>query len=81
MSSNDYKNPMFNNEATQDKNTKSEPSKTQNISEKLPRGGTGNMHMQAEIVDQVNANQQSNMTLSAYSVITQSYSTVKINQS
>ncbi len=35
--------------------------------------------MQSDIVDQLNYNQQSNMTLSAYSVITQSFSTVKIN--
>lgn len=37
------------------------------------------VYMEAGIIDQVNTNQQSNMTLSAYSVITQSYSAVKIN--
>lgn len=35
--------------------------------------------MASDIVDQINYNQQSNMSLSAYSVITQSYSTIKIN--
>jgi hypothetical protein len=35
--------------------------------------------MQADIIDQANTNQQSNMTLSAYSVITQSDSTVRLN--
>ncbi|KNF08063.1 hypothetical protein CLPU_10c01180 [Gottschalkia purinilytica] len=35
--------------------------------------------MKANIIDQINTNQQSNMTLSAYSVITQVCSTVKIN--
>lgn len=38
-----------------------------------------NVHMQADIVDQINTNQQSNMVLSAYSVITQSCTTVKLN--
>ncbi|SCY50373.1 hypothetical protein [Alkaliphilus peptidifermentans] len=37
------------------------------------------VYMQADIIDQINTNQQSNMTLSAYSTITQSYSNVKIN--
>ncbi|MCG8502442.1 MAG: hypothetical protein MJB12_18825 [Firmicutes bacterium] len=37
------------------------------------------IYMQADMIDQVNKNQQSNMTLSAYSVITQSDSAVKIN--
>ena len=37
------------------------------------------VYMRADIIDQLNTNQQSNMTLSAYSVVTQSYSTVKIN--
>jgi hypothetical protein len=37
------------------------------------------VYMQAGIVDQLNTNQQSNMTLSSQSFITQSYSTVKIN--
>lgn len=37
------------------------------------------MHMQAGIIDQLNTNQQSNMTLSAYSVITQNCSTIKFN--
>lgn len=35
--------------------------------------------MQSDIVDQLNYNQQSNMALSAYSIITQSFSTVNIN--
>lgn len=39
------------------------------------------IYMKAGIVDQFNTNQQSNMTLSAHSVITQSGSTVKINNS
>lgn len=37
------------------------------------------INMQSGIVDQVNYSHQSNMTLCAYSVITQSFSTVKIN--
>lgn len=46
----------------------------------LPQAGKGkDMYMQADIIDQVNTNQQSNMTLSAYSVITQSDSCIKIN--
>lgn len=40
---------------------------------------SNDIYMQSDIVDQLNYNQQSNMTLSAYSVITQSFSTVKIN--
>lgn len=47
---------------------------------KLPESKKSNdIYMQADIIDQVNTNQQSNMTLSAYSVITQSDSAVKIN--
>ncbi|AZO95320.1 hypothetical protein GM661_09505 [Iocasia frigidifontis] len=42
---------------------------------------TSDLFMQSDIVDQINYNQQSNMTISAYSVITQSFSTVKINVS
>lgn len=37
------------------------------------------VYMQADIIDQLNTNQQSNMTLSSCSVITQSGSAVKIN--
>ncbi|MFP4662404.1 MAG: hypothetical protein ACLFPF_09445 [Halanaerobiales bacterium] len=37
------------------------------------------IYMQSGIVDQVNYSHQSNMTLCAYSVITQSFSTIKIN--
>ena len=37
------------------------------------------LYMDAEIVDQVNTNQQSNMTLCSYSSVTQSYSTICIN--
>ena len=40
---------------------------------------TNDIFMQSDIVNQINYNQQSNMTISAYSVITQSFSTVKIN--
>ncbi|WP_432401192.1 hypothetical protein [Wukongibacter sp. M2B1] len=36
-------------------------------------------YMRSDIVDQSNIISQSNMALSAYSVITQSYSSVKIN--
>ncbi|NLZ38843.1 MAG: hypothetical protein GX893_04465 [Firmicutes bacterium] len=39
------------------------------------------VYMQAEIIDQLNTNQQSNMTLSTGSVITQTGSLVKINVS
>ena len=35
-------------------------------------------YMRSDIIDQSNINSQSNMALSAYSVITQSYSSVKI---
>lgn len=37
------------------------------------------VYMQADIVDQINTNQQSNMSLCTCSVITQSHSTVKLN--
>ena len=36
------------------------------------------MHMQANAIDQSNVNHQSNMTLSAHSVITQTHYIVKI---
>jgi hypothetical protein len=46
----------------------------------LPKRKKSNgVHMQADIVDQINTNQQSNMALCLYSVITQSCSTVKLN--
>ncbi|MGF7185435.1 hypothetical protein GGQ84_001524 [Desulfitispora alkaliphila] len=38
-----------------------------------------NVHMEAQIIDQLNTNSQSNMTLSAYSVATQGATTVKIS--
>ncbi|ARE88019.1 hypothetical protein [Clostridium formicaceticum] len=38
-----------------------------------------NVRMTAKISNQINTNQQSNMALSAYSVTTQSCSTVNIN--
>ncbi|WP_028309660.1 hypothetical protein [Desulfitibacter alkalitolerans] len=41
--------------------------------------GPAHVYMQAEIIDQLNTNNQSNMTLSAYSIITQSSSMVKIS--
>ncbi|NLZ93152.1 MAG: hypothetical protein GX922_03920 [Firmicutes bacterium] len=37
------------------------------------------VYMQADIIDQLNTNQQSNMTLSTTSVITQTGSLVKLN--
>ncbi len=40
---------------------------------------SNDVFMEAGIIDQFNTNQQSNMTLSAYSVITQSFSAIKIN--
>ncbi|MEW6622866.1 MAG: hypothetical protein AB1420_07040 [Bacillota bacterium] len=50
--------------------------------DKLPNiKNPGDVYMQAEIIDQLNTNHQSNMTLSAYSVITQSASTIKISSS
>ncbi len=51
-----------------------------NKANKLPKDSENyDTYMQADIIDQLNTNQQSNMTLSAYSIITQSYSTVKFN--
>ncbi|HHU30835.1 MAG: hypothetical protein QM368_05475 [Bacillota bacterium] len=48
---------------------------------KLPAGrrSNGDVLMQAEIIDQLNTNQQSNMTLSVEAVITQAESLVKLN--
>ncbi len=37
-----------------------------------------NIKMQSDVIEQFNTNQQSNMTLSAYSSITQTYNSVKI---
>lgn len=48
-------------------------------SESPLRSTQGNVHMQADIIDQLNTNQQSNMTLSSGSVITQTESLVKLN--
>ncbi|WP_192930235.1 hypothetical protein [Alkaliphilus pronyensis] len=52
---------------------------THKTDEKAVKKSSGDVYMQADIIDQINANQQSNMTLSAYSTITQSYSSIKIN--
>lgn len=53
---------------------------TENSSETLcDEQNNDGIIMEAEIVDQINTNQQSNMTLSSHSVITQTGSTVKIN--
>lgn len=41
--------------------------------------GPDYIHMQADVIDQLNTNNQSNMTLSAYSLINQSCSTIKIS--
>lgn len=49
---------------------------TDNGSGKADR--SSEMHMQAETVEQLNINHQSNMTLSAHSVITQSHYRVRI---
>lgn len=47
---------------------------------KLPaRERQNDVYMQADIIDQLNTNQQSNMTLSTTSVITQTESLVKLN--
>ncbi|MGI6777677.1 MAG: hypothetical protein ACOX7R_06515 [Acetivibrionales bacterium] len=49
--------------------------------EKAISGGSkkGSVKMGAKISNQINTNQQSNMALSAYCVITQDCSTVNIN--
>lgn len=39
---------------------------------------SGEVHMQANTIDQANVNHQANMTLSAHSVITQSHYIVRI---
>lgn len=46
---------------------------------KLPARRRNDVYMEAEIIDQLNTNQQSNMTLSTESVITQSESMIKLN--
>lgn len=51
----------------------------QDVMEGKKKTKANDILMASDIVDQINYNQQSNMSLSAYSVITQSYSTVKIN--
>lgn len=51
----------------------------QDVMESKKKTKANDILMASDIVDQINYNQQSNMSLSAYSVITQSYSTVKIN--
>ncbi|MBZ2174248.1 hypothetical protein K8M07_03200 [Schnuerera sp. xch1] len=50
-----------------------------NNAEKLSSKKKENVYMGAKIVNQINTNQQSNMCLSAYSVVTQNSSTVNIN--
>lgn len=50
--------------------------------EKLPlQNKPGDVAMQADIIDQVNTNQQSNMALSNCTVITQTESMIKLNVS
>lgn len=44
----------------------------------LPKGKQ-NTYMGAKIANQINTNQQSNMLLSAYSVVTQNSTTININ--
>ena len=44
----------------------------------LPKG-KHNTYMGAKIANQINTNQQSNMLLSAYSVVTQNSTTININ--
>ncbi|NLM97139.1 MAG: hypothetical protein GX175_05970 [Halanaerobiaceae bacterium] len=51
----------------------------QELAESKKKNKTDEIMMASDIVDQINYNQQSNMSLSVYSVITQSYSTIKIN--
>lgn len=46
---------------------------------KLKPQGKDTTYMGAKIANQINTNQQSNMCLSAYSVATQSSSTVNVN--
>ena len=46
---------------------------------KLPARHQNNEYMEAEIIDQLNTNQQSNMTLCTESVITQTESMIKLN--
>lgn len=46
---------------------------------KLSNNKSDDILMKSDIVDQVNYSHQSNMTLCAFSVITQSFSNVKIN--
>ncbi|NLW23537.1 MAG: hypothetical protein GXY88_09870 [Tissierellia bacterium] len=51
---------------------------SKDIQSKLPKGRE-NTYMGAKIANQINTNQQSNMLLSAYSVVTQNSTTVNIN--
>lgn len=53
------------------------PSKAANTIPKAKRGS--NVKMGAKISNQINTNQQSNMSLSAYCVVTQTSSIVNIN--
>ncbi|MCW3490607.1 hypothetical protein [Dethiobacter alkaliphilus] len=52
---------------------------SEKVNESPQRSNHEHVHMQADIIDQLNTNQQSNMTLSTGSVITQTESLVKLN--